>query len=120
MLIVFFLIMGTFMDALANMIILGPLLMPVAVQGLGMEPVPAVLDRCQRGPDELHPQEEDRRQIDGGDVAQKQQHNALQTRHLYSTHGLPDAVAAAGQEIHETQQGAKISSAEIGRHVEGP
>ena len=39
MIIVFFLIMGTFMDALANMIILGPLLMPVAVQGLGMEPV---------------------------------------------------------------------------------
>jgi tripartite ATP-independent transporter DctM subunit len=37
--IVFFLIMGTFMDALANMIILGPLLMPVAVQGLGMEPI---------------------------------------------------------------------------------
>ena len=39
MIIVFFLIMGTFMDALANMIILGPLLMPVAIDGLGMEPV---------------------------------------------------------------------------------
>lgn len=39
MIILFFLIMGTFMDALANMIILGPLLMPVAIQGLGMEPV---------------------------------------------------------------------------------
>jgi tripartite ATP-independent transporter DctM subunit len=37
-LIGFFLIMGTFMDALANMIILGPLLMPVAIAeaGLGM------------------------------------------------------------------------------------
>ena len=39
MIILFFLIMGTFMDALANMIILGPLLMPVAVDGLGMEPI---------------------------------------------------------------------------------
>jgi tripartite ATP-independent transporter DctM subunit len=37
-LIGFFLLMGTFMDALANMIILGPLLMPVAIAetGLGM------------------------------------------------------------------------------------
>lgn len=39
MIILFFLVMGTFMDALANMIILGPLLMPVATEGLGMEPV---------------------------------------------------------------------------------
>ena len=37
--IVFFLAAGTFMDALANMIILGPLLMPVAVEGLGMHPL---------------------------------------------------------------------------------
>jgi tripartite ATP-independent transporter DctM subunit len=35
-LIGFFLIMGTFMDALANMIILGPLLMPVATSQLGL------------------------------------------------------------------------------------
>jgi len=35
-LIGFFLIMGTFMDALANMIILGPLLMPVAISPLGL------------------------------------------------------------------------------------
>jgi tripartite ATP-independent transporter DctM subunit len=39
--IAFFLVMGTFMDAVANMIILGPLLMPVAVSpaGLGMDPI---------------------------------------------------------------------------------
>ena len=37
--IVFFLFMGTFMDAVANMIILGPLLMPIAVEGLGMHPI---------------------------------------------------------------------------------
>lgn len=37
--IVFFLLVGTFMDALANMIILGPLLMPIAVDGLGMHPL---------------------------------------------------------------------------------
>ena len=35
-LIGFFLVMGTFMDALANMIILGPLLMPVATAELGL------------------------------------------------------------------------------------
>jgi len=34
--LVFFIIVGTFMDALANMIILGPLLYPVMVGGLGM------------------------------------------------------------------------------------
>ena len=34
--VVFFLIMGTFMDALANMIILGPLLMPLATSELGL------------------------------------------------------------------------------------
>lgn len=33
------LIMGTFMDALANMIILGPLLMPLMVDNLGMHPL---------------------------------------------------------------------------------
>ncbi len=38
-LIVFFTVIGTFMDALATMIILGPLLMPVCVQGLGMHPL---------------------------------------------------------------------------------
>ncbi len=37
--IVFFLFMGTFMDAVANMIILGPLLMPIGVEGLGMHPI---------------------------------------------------------------------------------
>ena len=37
--IVFFLVMGTFMDAVANMIILGPLLMPVMVNGLGMHEI---------------------------------------------------------------------------------
>jgi tripartite ATP-independent transporter DctM subunit len=35
----FFLFVGTFMDAIANMIILGPLLMPVALQGLGMHEI---------------------------------------------------------------------------------
>lgn len=35
----FLIVMGTFMDAVANMIILGPLLMPLALQGLGMEPI---------------------------------------------------------------------------------
>ncbi len=34
--LVFFIIVGTFMDALANMIILGPLLYPVMVGGMGM------------------------------------------------------------------------------------
>jgi len=38
-LIVFFTIIGTFMDALATMIILGPLLMPVCVEGMGMHPL---------------------------------------------------------------------------------
>ena len=33
------LIVGTFMDALANMIIMGPLLMPVMVDGLGLHPL---------------------------------------------------------------------------------
>ena len=37
--IFFFLVMGTFMDAVANMIILGPLLMPVMVDGLGMHEI---------------------------------------------------------------------------------
>ena len=38
-LIAFFTIIGTFMDALATMIILGPLLMPVCIEGLGMHPL---------------------------------------------------------------------------------
>jgi C4-dicarboxylate transporter DctM subunit len=38
LLVAFLLVMGTFMDAVANMIILGPLLMPLAVEGLGLEP----------------------------------------------------------------------------------
>ncbi len=33
------LIVGTFMDALANMIIMGPLLMPLMVNGVGMHPI---------------------------------------------------------------------------------
>jgi C4-dicarboxylate transporter DctM subunit len=37
-LVSFLLVVGTFMDAVANMIILGPLLMPIAVEGLGMHP----------------------------------------------------------------------------------
>ena len=37
--IALFLFVGTFMDALANMIILGPLLYPVCVAGLGMHPL---------------------------------------------------------------------------------
>ncbi|MFN7881481.1 MAG: TRAP transporter large permease, partial [bacterium] len=37
-LVAFFLFVGTFMDAVANMIILGPLLMPLAIDGLGMHP----------------------------------------------------------------------------------
>lgn len=37
--VIFLMLMGTIMDAVANMIILGPLLMPLALQGLGMEPV---------------------------------------------------------------------------------
>lgn len=37
--VAFFLFVGTFMDAVANMIILGPLLMPIAIEGLGMHPV---------------------------------------------------------------------------------
>lgn len=39
MILAFFLVVGTFMDAIANMIILGPLLMPVCVDGLGMHPI---------------------------------------------------------------------------------
>lgn len=35
----FLLIMGMVIDAIANMIILGPILMPVCVQGLGMDPL---------------------------------------------------------------------------------
>lgn len=35
----FLFVMGMMMDAVANMIILGPLLMPVCVQGLGMQPL---------------------------------------------------------------------------------
>lgn len=34
-----FVVVGMFMDAVANMIILGPLLMPICVHGLGMHPV---------------------------------------------------------------------------------
>ena len=37
--VLFFLFVGTFMDAVANMIILGPLLMPIAIEGLGMHPI---------------------------------------------------------------------------------
>ncbi len=37
--ILLFIIVGMFMDAVANMIILGPLLMPVCVDGLGMHPI---------------------------------------------------------------------------------
>jgi C4-dicarboxylate transporter DctM subunit len=37
--VAFLLLIGTLMDAVANMIILGPLLMPLALQGLGMEPL---------------------------------------------------------------------------------
>jgi tripartite ATP-independent transporter DctM subunit len=37
--IVLFIVVGMFMDPLANMIILGPLLMPICVQGLGMHPI---------------------------------------------------------------------------------
>jgi len=37
--VIFLLIIGMLMDAVANMIILGPLLMPLAVQGMGMEPI---------------------------------------------------------------------------------
>jgi C4-dicarboxylate transporter DctM subunit len=37
--VAFLLLVGTFMDAVANMIILGPLLMPLAIEGLGMEPL---------------------------------------------------------------------------------
>ncbi len=37
--VAFFLFVGTFMDAIANMIILGPLLMPIALEGLGMHPI---------------------------------------------------------------------------------
>lgn len=39
MIVLFFLFVGTFMDAVANMIILGPLLMPIAIEGLGMHPI---------------------------------------------------------------------------------
>ena len=37
--ILLFVIVGMFMDAVANMIILGPLLMPICVDGLGMHPI---------------------------------------------------------------------------------
>jgi C4-dicarboxylate transporter DctM subunit len=37
--IVLFLIVGMFMDAAVNMVILGPLLMPTLVQGAGMHPI---------------------------------------------------------------------------------
>jgi len=37
--IALFIIVGMFMDAVANMIILGPLLMPICVDGLGMHPI---------------------------------------------------------------------------------
>lgn len=37
--VVLFLFVGTFMDALANMIILGPMLMPLALQGLDIHPI---------------------------------------------------------------------------------
>jgi len=39
MIVIFFLFVGTFMDAVANMIILGPLLMPIAIEGMGMHPI---------------------------------------------------------------------------------
>ena len=39
LIVAFFLFVGTFMDAVANMIILGPLLMPIALEGLGMHPI---------------------------------------------------------------------------------
>lgn len=39
MIVIFFLFVGTFMDAVANMIILGPLLMPIAIEGMGMDPI---------------------------------------------------------------------------------
>jgi tripartite ATP-independent transporter DctM subunit len=37
--VLLFIIVGMFMDPVANMIILGPLLMPICVQGLGMHPI---------------------------------------------------------------------------------
>jgi tripartite ATP-independent transporter DctM subunit len=37
--ILLFIVVGMFMDAVANMVILGPLLMPICVQGLGMHPI---------------------------------------------------------------------------------
>jgi tripartite ATP-independent transporter DctM subunit len=37
--ILLFIIVGMFMDAVANMIILGPLLLPICVHGLGMHPI---------------------------------------------------------------------------------
>ena len=39
LIIVLFIIVGMFMDAVANMVILGPLLYPICVQGLGMDPI---------------------------------------------------------------------------------
>ena len=37
--VLLFIIVGMFMDPVANMIILGPLLMPICAQGLGMHPI---------------------------------------------------------------------------------
>ena len=37
--VLLFIVVGMFMDPVANMIILGPLLMPICVQGLGMHPI---------------------------------------------------------------------------------
>jgi tripartite ATP-independent transporter DctM subunit len=37
--IALFIVVGTFMDPVANMIILGPLLMPICTSGLGMHPI---------------------------------------------------------------------------------
>ncbi len=39
MVILLFVVVGMFMDPVANMIILGPLLYPICVQGLGMHPI---------------------------------------------------------------------------------
>ena len=39
LIIVLFLVIGMLMDALVNMIILGPLLMPIMVDGLGFHPI---------------------------------------------------------------------------------
>lgn len=39
LIILLFVVAGMFMDAVANMVILGPLLYPICVQGLGMDPI---------------------------------------------------------------------------------